>query len=169
MAIKLKSNIAYQPIVESVSRKFVPRKEVCSAATTAGPVKTEGQGWMGGAVVKSGRSGLGACTRNVVIIRANARTTQPSSAELGARELFTTVQAAVKPMLRNLMAITTIQMMFKQGGKDRSKTVKGVSPYGYTMRGFVFAVLYAAKKNDPDYDLTTWPSTWDDGSTPQNV
>lgn len=167
MALRLKANIQYQPVVEQINRKFVPKKEKCKSEAEAGPVSVESQGWMGGATRSTYRSGLKGCSRNYLVIRANARATPPSGDELKAREDFADVSRAAKSMMGNLAALSTIQDMFLEGGSNRSKVVKGVSPYGYTIRGFVFAVLFAIRKEDgASADLTKWPSKWDDGSDP---
>lgn len=166
MALRLKANIQYKPVVEQINRKFVPVKEKCSGIS-AGPVSVESQGWMGGATRSTYRAGLKGCSRNFLVIRANARGTQPTSDELKGREDFAAVSRAARNMMGNLAALSTIQDMFMEGGGNRSKVVKGVSPYGYTIRGFVFAVLYAIRKEGgSSADLTTWPTKWDDGTDP---
>lgn len=167
MAVRLKANIQYQPVVEQINRKFVPKKETSKAAGTAGPVDYEQTGWMGGATRSTYRAGLKGCSRNYLVVRANARGTQPSGDELKAREDFAAVSVAAKQMMGRLQYISIIQDMFLEGGSNRSKVVKGVSPYGYTIRGFVFAVLYAIRKEEgSSADLTVWPSKWDDGTDP---
>lgn len=167
MAIRLKANIQYLPVVEQINRKFVPKKETSKAAGDAGPVKYEATGWMGGATRTTYRAGLKGCSRNYLVVRANARGTQPSTDELKSREDFAVVCRAAKNMMGNLAFLSTIQDMFLEGGSNRSKVVKGVSPYGYTIRGFVFAVLYAIRKEDgSSADLSKWPSKWDDGTDP---
>lgn len=167
MALRLKANIQYQPVVEQINRKFVPVKQTSKSAGTAGPVAYEATGWMGGATRTTYRAGLQTCARNYLVVRANARATQPSSDELNARESFAVVSRAAKNMMGNLAALSTIQDMFLEGGSNRSKVVKGVSPYGYTIRGFVFAVLMAIRVQDgASADLTTWPAKWDDGTDP---
>ena len=165
MAIRLKANIAYQPIVEEVSRKFVPKKETCSLGISAGPVKTESQGWMGGAVRTTGRAGLGQCKRNYLVIRSNARSTQPSSDELAARSLFTRAAQGRKAINRDLTEITKAETMYTEARKaveqGIDKTCNGVSVYGYTSQGWIFAVQYAGLANSSSYDETKFPSAFD--------
>lgn len=161
MATKLKANVQYQPIVESVSRKFVPKKETAKAGGEAGPVVFEASGWMGGAVRKTGRAGLGVCTRNYLVIRTMGRTTQPSPAELDARELFATVAPCVNRILHDLTQIDDVQALWMQAKDHSDKTINGVSAYGYTYRGWIFAVQYAGKQNSSSYNVNQFPTAFD--------
>lgn len=165
MAVRLKSNIAYQPIVEEVSRKFVPKKETCSLGISAGPVETESQGWMGGAVRTTGRAGLGQCKRNYLVIRSNARSTQPSSNELAARSLFARAAQGRKSIMQSLTEQAKAQDLYiaarKAVEQGIGKTCNGVSVYGYTFDGWVFAVQYAGLANSSSYDETKFPSAFD--------
>lgn len=162
MATRLKSNIAYQPIVEEVSRKFVPKKETCSMGVKAGPVTTLANGWMGGAVRRSYRGSLGRCSRNYLVIRANARGTQPSGQELAARATFTKVVKGRKVIMTDLAQITRVEEMFVAAAKDATKSCNGVPATGYTVSGWVFAVQYAGLDNDPaQYDENVFPAKFD--------
>lgn len=165
MAVRLKSNIAYQPIVEEVSRKFVPKKETCSLGIKAGPVETESQGWMGGAVRTTGRAGIGLCKRNYLVIRSNARSSQPSSEELAARSLFTRAAQGRNSIMKDLTQITRVEQLYTEARiaaeKGIGKLINGVSVYGYTVRGWVFAVQYAGLQNSSSYDETKFPTAFD--------
>ena len=165
MAVRLKANIAYQPIVEEVSRKFVPKKETCSMGVTAGPVKTESNGWMGGAVRTTGRAGLGQCKRNYLVIRSNARSTQPSGDELAARALFTRAAKGRQTINRDLQQIVIAEQLYTDARKALEqgvgKTCNGVSVYGYTSQGWIFAVQYAGLANSSAYDEYTFPTKFD--------
>lgn len=161
MAIRLKSNIAYKPMVEEVSRKFVPRKETCAAGGAAGPVTIESTGWMGGAVKTLGRAGLGITKRNFLVVRQNARSSAVTADELEARALFKQVNAAAYSITHDLQQISRVQQMFIQAGEDKTKLCNGISAYGYTMKGWVFAVQYAGKKDNPSYNVNTFPSSFD--------
>lgn len=153
MAVKLKANITYQPIVESVSRKFVPKKETCSVINTAG--------WMGGAVRTTGRGGLGVCTKNYLVIRSNARLSGASPAELENRALFKVAQAGALHCIMDLMQVTSMQLLYKAASENKTKTINGVSAYGYTYRGWVFAVQHAGKKASAEYNVNQFPTAFD--------
>lgn len=169
MAVKLKSNIGYTPVVEEVSRKFVPRKEVCSAGRPYGPTKTEGQGWMGGGVKKTYRAGLGNCTRNYLVVRANARLTNPSQDELQARNDFSRATRGAAHILKDLSQLTSVQSLWAQAlaaiASGTPKTMNGVAANGYTQRGWVMAVQLAgiveAREGGTTYDENTFPSAFD--------
>lgn len=161
MAVKLKANITYQPIVESVSRKFVPKKETCSAGVEAGPVVTMAAGWMGGAVRTSGRGGLGACSKNYLVIRSNARQSEASAAELENRVLFQVARAGAQTCLMDVSQVTNIQQLYKAASEDKNKVINGVSAYGYTYRGWVFAVQHAGKKASEEYNVNRFPTAFD--------
>lgn len=165
MAIRLKANIGYQPIVEEVSRKFVPRKETCSAGGAVGPVVVESKGWMGGAVRKSGRAGLGACTRNYLVIRANARQSSASQSELTARVTFAEAVAGRNHIMQDLAQIVRVQEMFVTASQDPAKLVNNVAAKGYTFSGWIMAVQYrgiaAAKEAGTTYDANTFPQNFD--------
>ena len=161
MAVRLKSNIAYQPIVEEVSRKFVPKKETCTAGRQAGPVVVESNGWMGGAVRTTNRGVIGVSKRNYLVIRSNARLSAVTNAELAARALFTGVVAGRKFIMRDLSQIATVEGLWVQARKNALATINGVSADGYTLMGWVFAVQYAGRKEDSGYDLMKFPTKFD--------
>ena len=171
MATFLKARVNFDPVIESISRKFVPVKEKCQTARTAGPVKVEPKGWMGGGVRTTVRAGLGACKRNYLVVRENARKSMPSNDELAKRLLFKQVSAAVSALMKNLTQLSYINVMWaggEAGGTDYEGAlnnpniaINGITSNGYTLRGWVFAVQYAGKVNDPNYDLSTWPHEYD--------
>lgn len=165
MAKRLKANIGYQPIVEEVSRKFVPRKETCSQRSHFGPVTIDASGWMGGAVRKSNRAGLGACTRNYLVIRANARQMEPTGDEVAAREMFADAIKGRNHIIRDLGQITSVQTLWMTAKDIRSKLINGVSAEGYTFYGWIMAVQYQGLKNAAEagktYDANTFPTKFD--------
>ena len=165
MAIRLKANIGYQPIVEEVSRKFVPRKETCTAGGKVGPAEVAASGWMGGAVRKSYRAGLGACTRNYLVIRANARESVTSQKELDARVRFADAANGRNHIMRDLGQITKVQELYVAAKDDRSKVINGVSAEGYTMQGWIMSVQYKglekAAEDGTSYDANTFPTKFD--------
>lgn len=161
MAVRLKSNVQYQPMVEQINRKFVPRKDVCSNEQSAGPVIIEAKGWMGGATLQVHRGGLGATARNFLVVRANARATAPSEDEQAARVRFSKAVKGRNKIAKDLQQITRVQDAFKNSSADTSITYNGVSAYGYTFKGFIFAVQYAGLMENPEYDFNTFPLTPD--------
>lgn len=171
MARKLVANIEYGSHLESVSRKFVPKKETCSGGTAAGPVKLAASGWMGGAVRKSLRAGLGGCERNYVVMRMNARLTQPTSNEITIRTNFAKAVKGRGVIKKDLNQIALVQVMWIGGqfgqtyyeGAYNNPNIKvnGVSGYGYTYDGWIMAVQFAGLKANPSYDENTFPTAYD--------
>lgn len=165
MAIRLKANIGYQPIVEEVSRKFVPRKETCTAGGKVGPAVVEASGWMGGAVRKSSRAGLGACTRNYLVIRSNARETPVSQKETEARVRFAEAVKGRNHIMRDLGQITQVQQLWLTAKDIPSKVINGVSAEGYTFYGWIMMVQYKglekAAEGGTSYDANTFPTKFD--------
>lgn len=166
MATKLKANVQYQPIVESVSRKFVPKKVTCCAPKGAGPVSIESTPWMGGGVRTTARAGLGGCTKNYLIIRTMGRSTALTSKEMNARTAFEMAAKGRNSILMNLNQITRVQQMFLQARADLNKKVNGKSAYGYTFKGWIFAVQYAGwvdaiEEGGQEYDVYTFPQNFD--------
>lgn len=161
MAIRLKSNIGYQPIVEEVSRKFVPRKQVASAGKNFGPVAIEPGGWMGGAVRNSARAGLGGCKRNYLVIRTTGRQSAFSADEKNQQIIFKAAALGRNNILMDLSQMTRVQTMWLQAFEDPSKKVNGVAAKGYTERGWIMAVQYAGRKEDDQYNCNQFPANFD--------
>lgn len=161
MATRLKANIAYTPVVEEINRKFVPRKQTCTGQKEVGKQTIESTGWMGGACKTTWRAGIGTAKRNYAVMRVNGRTTVITENEIASRALFTAVTQAVPRLLKDLTQISNIQLLWEQASVDESKELNGVSAYGYTFNGWVFAVQYAGKKENSAYNLLQFPSQFD--------
>lgn len=172
MAIKLKGTVAYMPQVDSISRKFVPRKQVVQrAGKEVGVVKLAENGWVGGGVRTVFRAGLGTTTKNYIQVRMNARESPLSQSELETRDLFRSAATGRNHIMKDLAQISRVQAMFFGGtvgqttyagvANDPTKSVNGIFGTGYTYRGWVFAVQFAGKKEDSQYDTNTFPSAYD--------
>lgn len=161
MATYLKANVAYRPMVDEINRKFVPRKEVCSKTEEVGPVTVMGKGWMGGGCRNTYRAGIGASKRNYLVVRENARQTPPTPNEQENRSIFAAAVSGRKHILQDLQQISRVQQMWDQAQKDLSKELNGVSAWGYTFKGWIFAVQFAGKKEDDSYNVNTFPSSFD--------
>lgn len=164
---KLKANIAYMPVVESINRKFALRKNTCSNNTridgTGGSLVLEKEvaKFMGGATRYSNRAGLGTCTRNYMFFRENPRTSVVTPGELARRNLFAQIGAVVPVIFKDLSQITRMSEMWVEALADPTKACNGVRARGYTCRGWVFAVQYAGKSASSSYDITKFPTSFD--------
>lgn len=161
MAMYLKANVAYRPMVDEINRKFVPRKQVCSKTEELGPVTVLGKGWMGGACRNTYRAGIGAAKRNFLVVRENARMTPPSANEQENRSIFAEAVSGRNWIKQDLQQISRVQQMWHQATVDPSKEINGVSAYGYTFYGWIFAVQFAGKKEDSSYNTKNFPQSFD--------
>lgn len=157
---KVKSNISFMPVVESINRKFALRRETCSEKLIGekiiDPIK-----YMGAGTRTKSIAGYGSVAVNYFFMRKFARASAVSADERSARLLFGTVSTAVAALLKDLNQLSVIQNMWRQALADFSKTINGVSALSYDFRGWVWAVQYAGKKNDPSYNVNTFPSNFD--------
>lgn len=160
MATYIKGTISYDPVVEQINRKFVPRAVKCGNiyALQHGPVMLETARYMGGATKRETRGGIGACRKNYVFFRQNAITKAPSANQTSAKTLFTQAVRGAKHCLQDLNQLTRIQAAWMRVKDDTSILLNGVSSNGYTFKGWVMAVQYAGKKDDPNYDVNTFPT-----------
>lgn len=135
------------PAVERVSRKFVPRHIKCTNFGEAKSGKLPVARYMGGASTQGYVIGHGSFIKNYMFFRQFARTTQPNAQELANRERFTEANAWQRAAYKDLNAISVNQLRFIEATKDGSKTIEGVSAFGYTgMRGWMRGVAYALLK-----------------------
>lgn len=162
---KLKANIAYMPVVESINRKFALRKNTCSMDNHIDGARvlleTEVAKFMGGATRTTNRAGVGTCTRNYMFFRENPRSSATTQEERDRRTLFGQIGAAVPAIFKDLSQVTTMTQMWIEALADSSKACNGIAAKGYTWRGWVFAVQYAGKLNSASYDITKFPTSFD--------
>lgn len=165
MAQFLKSNISYDPVVESINRKFVKKSIKCKNVSgdlgRFGPVRVEATSYMGGATRSTNRGVLGNCKRNYVFFRDGYRTTAITPAEQARQQKFAKAAAGRNHIYKDLSQVTRMFEMIQEALADPSKKVNGVSMKGYTGRGWVMAVQYAGLVNDSSYNEKQWPTTFD--------
>lgn len=161
MAKYIKGNIAYQPVVEQINRKFVPKKQTCVIGATAGPVVLETKGWMGGATRTTNRGTIGEVRKNYLVVRQAGVEMSQSEDAINARILFAAVNKAIPTLLRDLTQLVKMQQLYKGSSADPTKRCNGVSANGYTFRGWVWAVQYTGKYEEPNYNLLQFPANYD--------
>lgn len=148
MPKKVKSNISFMPVVESISRKFALRRETCVEKKigdkVVAPIKYMGSGTR---TVKV--AGYGAVNKNYFFMRKYQRTSPISEDEQQARINFTAVSKWVTAAMKSLQSLTQNQEKWLQASEDITKKIHGVSAAGYeSMRGWMFAVAMALKTDD---------------------
>lgn len=147
--------ITYITGVEGVSRKFALRHEVAGKTIPS---------FIGGMVKKSKLGGIGIVAKNFMFVRKNYFSSSPSEAQVEVRALFSRAAKAAAYILKDVQQIVQSQALYKEGEKDLTKTIAGVSVYGLTYIGWVRKVTISRVAADPtitDQALKTFPTTWD--------
>lgn len=153
MAKKVKSNIAFMPVVESISRKFALRRETCSTKNVGDKIIAPVQ-YMGSGTRTRNIAGYGKINKNYFFMRKYGRTSTISIAEQLNRTNFLKVSAWNKAIWKDLVVLTYNQEKCKEAFEDTSLTIKGVSAAGYeTWKGYTFAIGMALIKDDPQHGL----------------
>lgn len=156
MATYTKGTIGYMPAVDQINRKFALRATKCSAGRFQG-----GNKYMGGATRVTFRPGYGYVNKNIMFFRENHRMSPLSSRERQVRNLFAKVSKGAASILNDISQLTAVQLKYKTAGEDLSKTINGVSAKGYTLRGWVWAVQFAGASESEQYDVNTFPNSFD--------
>lgn len=157
---KVKSNISFMPVVESINRKFALRRETCSEKLVGEKV-IEPIKYMGAGTRTKSVAGYGSVDVNYFFMRKFARASAVSADERAARLLFGVISTAVAALMKDLNQLSSMTNMWRQAIADFSKTINGVSAYGRDFRGWVWAVQYAGRKQEPTYDVSKFPTTFD--------
>ena len=135
-----KKTIRYAYPIESVSRKFTLRKNVCSLSNGAGVFDEEPAVFMGGGVRKASRFNVADPKVNFMFVRMNARTSPTGANEQVLRNLFTQASKLRKAWKADLATMATVMEDWKDSSNGAAK---GVRKAGYTFNGWMFAVAYA--------------------------
>lgn len=147
-------SIAYAPMIESVNRKFARRQDVIGKNINY---------YMGGGTRINTYAGIGPVSKNYMFFRKFASSVGPTPEQIKLREDFGNAASARAFILKDLMQIPSVDNLFKQAKDDRSKTISGISAYGRSKRGWVFAVCYERAKDEsvtPE-QLKKFPTAFD--------
>lgn len=159
--IKLKANITYDPMIESINRKFTQRANKCSKPTTEGPVTLGGVRYMGGATRKAFRGVVGDCARNYMFFRDGYRDSVVTAEEMDRRVRFAKAATGRNYILKDLSQVTTVSNLWVEAMHNPTKTINGVSTRGYTYRGWIMAVQYKGLEENPSYNEKQFPNAFD--------
>lgn len=169
MAKKL-SNVQLAFAVEGISRKLALRRETCiekavnvgGLRNTPDQMKIPGHTYMGIVSRMRNVNGIGQVRQNFLFIRKSMVAAPLTSEQLDQRAYFGAGVKWVKDAWSDLNAITQNQQRYKAAREDFSKTIEGVSAYGYkNMRGWMSAIAIRLKAADklpasshvlPDFD-----------------
>lgn len=147
--------IRFMAPVEDVSAKFARVIDTCSNTTITGKQRHK---WFGAALRMTNRQGVGVTSKQVFVYRKFPRVSAYDQNELTNQSNFAFGSKWASDTLLNLSLISTIRNNYNLG-----TPADGVSPRGYTLRGWVFAVRYQQKVSDPSITpssaaYTQWPS-----------
>lgn len=124
-----KHTIAFLTGIESISRKFAPRKETCA---NVGSTKKIRYKWLGAGVRYMATKDLDTHSVNFLVVRKNPRTTQVTENELWARTKFVVCREAVKARMKNLTTLAADQAAFK-AQKDQAGGIKSFYAYIWSL------------------------------------
>lgn len=159
MASKKLSNIAFDPVVQQINRKFATRKTTCTNkyfrkgdgnGTGDQPlpggsnVVIPGTRYMGayGRTVRI--TGVGLVQRNTFFMRNPMQAAQVTTNALTARANFGKAVNWAREGMDDLAAFNVNQKRFVESKDDKSKTIKGKANVGYqTVRGYIAGMAYA--------------------------
>lgn len=159
MATKKLSNIAFDPVVQQINRKFATRKTTCTnkyyvkgdhngagdqPTPSASNVVIPGTRYMGayGRTVRI--TGVGLVQKNTFFMRNPMQAAQPTAEALTARANFAKAVNWAREGMEDLQAIVVNQNRFIESKDDKTKTIKGKANVGYqTIRGYVAGMAYA--------------------------
>lgn len=169
MAKKL-SNVQLAFAVEGISRKLALRRETCiekdvivgHLGGVPDAMKIPGTTYMGVVSRMRNVNGIGQVRQNYLFIRKSMKAPELTTEQLDQRAYFAAGLKWVKDAWSDLNAITQNQQRYKAARGDFSKTIEGVSAYGYkNMRGWMSAIAIRLKAADklpasshllPDFD-----------------
>lgn len=155
MGAKKVSNVSFMPAVEGISRKWALRRESCVAKTYT---RTGGSGdngiivpahtYMGSTQRVRNYIGIGPVQQNVFFMRKPMAKQSLSAAQTQVRSFFSGACAWSAAAFNDLTALSHNRELFVQAKADFTKTISGVSAYGYTsMRNWMSAIAYAIYKD----------------------
>lgn len=147
--------IRFMAPVEDVSAKFARVIDTCSNTTITGKQRHK---WFGAALRMTNRQGVGVVSKQVFVYRKFPRVSTYDQNELVNQGNFAFGSKWASDTLQNLSLISTIRNNYNLG-----TAADGISPRGYTLRGWVFAVRYQQKAADPTITpssavYTQWPA-----------
>lgn len=148
-------SIAYAPMIESVNRKFVRRQDVVGKNISFA---------MGGGTRTTAYAGIGPVAKNYMFMRKFGITVAPTTQQMQLREDFGLVAKARAYIKKDLTQIPSVQTLWKQASEDPSKLISGVSAYGRSYNGWIFAVCYARVTDNPEItfdELKKFPTAFD--------
>lgn len=171
MATKKLSNIAFDPVVQQINRKFATRKTTCTnkyiqKGSSVGEqpgngvsnVVIPGTRYMGayGRTVRI--TGVGLVQKNTFFMRNPMQAAIPTADALAARARFAHAGIWMREGWDDLAAYNVNQKRFTESKDDPTKTIEGKANIGYqSIRGYItgmaYAILAAGKELPTNHQL----------------
>lgn len=147
-------SIAYAPMIESVNRKFARRQDVIGKNINY---------YMGGGTRTNTYAGIGPVAKNYMFFRKFASSVPASAEQIKVKEFFGHAASARAYILMDLTQISSVNNLYKQAMENKSKTISGISAYGRSLRGWVFAVCFerAQEEGITPEQLKKFPTAFD--------
>lgn len=154
--LKKISNIEFNPMVESVSRKFARRIDKAYntqiTRSTDTVVVIPGTTYMGCSVRSANIVGFGPVKKNVMFFRRPTGYYQKDNSEDGInrRLWFSAASTWASARVKDLTHIAKDRQIWNQCVEDPTLRVNGIHASGYDkkdMRGWLFAIAYKYKAN----------------------
>lgn len=140
---KVKQTISYILGVEAIQRKIQLRRNTYNPKYISSGLTLPGHNYLGGSVRTKPLMGVGEVKVPTAFVRlASNRLIRATASQLEQQQKFKTCVAWVNAALENLSAVVENKAKIKQCLTDRSLTISGLSPYGYTLRGFHWAYCW---------------------------
>lgn len=144
MPIRKAANIQYIPVVESINRKFALRREIAGFDARTGNTTI----YMGGATKNFPVAAGGAFKKNYFFMKKYRSSKALSSTQIDYREWFTAATKWQSEAMKRPQVLTANMVKWNEASEDQSKTIAGVSAYGYTnIRTWMTAICVALRKD----------------------
>lgn len=151
------STIGFNPMVESVNRKFARNIDTCTdkTITVGGNRKIPGQLFMGAYTRNADVVGIGQVKKNIMFFRVPIAAPTRTSNQLDVRTKFIAATKWARDAHKDLSVIAANQEKWKAARANTSKSIKGVSAFGYqTMVGWMTAIAYQCAVQDGQVPAT---------------
>ena len=161
------STIGFNPMVDSVNRKFARRIDTSYNKTFSkglyggsNDVAIPGNTFMGCSSREVNVIGVGTLKKNIMFFHRPMNEPLKTSKVIAVRTNFTEVAEWANERVKDLSVVANDRQKFLEAKADFKKRIKGVSAYGYEgMRGWMFAIGMAYKK--AGQDLPSSAFAWD--------
>lgn len=141
--------IGYVLPISNISRKFARRIDTATTKNAGGTrnMLIEGNPWIGSA---KHYSYISKSYKDHLVVRTVSAYRAATGDQIHNRTIFSAASSWVSAAMRDLMAVSTNQQKFLQSRDDPSKKIKGINARTYSVRGWMFAVAFAIKKDTGD-------------------